>query len=129
MLLSTFLSSLLLWFGTACPLMGFFCFHFLCAVFLEESFVVVSWWSYIVLGSAYHGSLLLLHLFWMLVFCIEYPSVEVICIHCPEYLTPCSSHFSIEKSDVIFDEFTFVCYLFFSLWTSIFFLYSLCLLF
>jgi hypothetical protein len=29
---------------------------------------VVAWWSYIVLVSAYHGRLLLLHLFWMIVF-------------------------------------------------------------
>jgi hypothetical protein len=43
--------------------MGFFCFHFLCAEFLEESFGVVSWWSYIVLVSAYHRRLLLFHLF------------------------------------------------------------------
>jgi hypothetical protein len=35
---------------------GFACFHFLCAEFLGESFVVVAWWSYIVLVSAYHGS-------------------------------------------------------------------------
>jgi hypothetical protein len=34
---------------------GFVCFHFLCAEFLEESFVVVAWWSYIILVSAYHG--------------------------------------------------------------------------
>jgi hypothetical protein len=28
---------------------------------------VVAWWSYIVLVSTYHGRLLLLHLFWMIV--------------------------------------------------------------
>jgi hypothetical protein len=33
-----------------------------CAEFLEESFVVGAWWSYI-LVSAYHGRLLLLNLF------------------------------------------------------------------
>jgi hypothetical protein len=43
--------------------LGFVCFHFLYAGFFEESFVVVAWWSYIVLASAYHGRLLLLHLF------------------------------------------------------------------
>jgi hypothetical protein len=42
---------------------GFVCFHFLCAGFLEDTFVVVAWWSYIDLVSAYHGKLLLLHLF------------------------------------------------------------------
>jgi hypothetical protein len=39
------------------------CFDILCAEFLEESFVVVVWWSYIVLVSAYHGRPSLLHLF------------------------------------------------------------------
>jgi hypothetical protein len=33
----------------------------MCAEFLGESFVVVAWWSYIVLISAYHGKLLLLY--------------------------------------------------------------------
>jgi hypothetical protein len=61
MLLSTFLPFLLLWFGIACPFMVLF--DFLCAEFLGESFVVVAWWSYIVLVSANHGRLLLLHLF------------------------------------------------------------------
>jgi hypothetical protein len=42
---------------------GFVCFHFLWAEFLEESFVLMAWWSYIVLFSAYHGRFLLLHLF------------------------------------------------------------------
>jgi hypothetical protein len=37
------------------PFHGFVCFHFLCAGFFEESFVVVAWWSRIVLVSAYHG--------------------------------------------------------------------------
>jgi hypothetical protein len=64
MLLSTFLPFLLLWFGAACPFMVMFvCFYFLCVEFLEESFVVVAWWSYIVLVSAYHGRLFLLHIF------------------------------------------------------------------
>jgi hypothetical protein len=45
------------------PFHGFVCFHFMCAEFLDESFVVVAWWSYIALVSAYHGRLLLLHLF------------------------------------------------------------------
>jgi hypothetical protein len=44
------------------PFHGFVCFHILCAEFLEESFVVVAWWSYIVLASAYDRGLLLLHL-------------------------------------------------------------------
>jgi hypothetical protein len=30
----------------------------LCSEFLEESFVVEAWWSYIVLVSAYHGRLI-----------------------------------------------------------------------
>jgi hypothetical protein len=34
------------------PFHGFVCFHFLCAEFLEETFVVVAWWSYIVLVPA-----------------------------------------------------------------------------
>jgi hypothetical protein len=38
---------------------GFVCFHFLCAEFLGESFVVVAWWSYIILVSAYHERLVL----------------------------------------------------------------------
>jgi hypothetical protein len=42
MLLSDSLSFLLLWFGSACPFMFFVCSHFLCAGFLEESFVVVA---------------------------------------------------------------------------------------
>jgi hypothetical protein len=37
---------------------GFVCFHFLHAEFLEESFVMLAWWSYIVLISAYHGEAL-----------------------------------------------------------------------
>jgi hypothetical protein len=45
---------------------GFVCFHFLCAGFLEDTFVVVAWWSYIDLVSAYHGKLLLLHLFFFI---------------------------------------------------------------
>jgi hypothetical protein len=45
------------------PFHGFVGFHFLFAESLEESFVVVAWWSYIVLVSAYHERLLLLHLF------------------------------------------------------------------
>jgi hypothetical protein len=40
------------------PFHGFISFHFLCAEFLGESFVVVAWWSYIVLASAYHGRLI-----------------------------------------------------------------------
>jgi hypothetical protein len=47
---------------------GFVCFHFLSAEFLVDSFVVVSWWSYVILVSAYHGRLLLPHLFSMIVF-------------------------------------------------------------
>jgi hypothetical protein len=43
------------------PFHGFVCFHFLCAEFLEESFVVVALWSHIALISAYHGRLLLLY--------------------------------------------------------------------
>jgi hypothetical protein len=35
---------------------GFVCFHFLCAEFLGESFILVVWWPYIVLVSAYHGN-------------------------------------------------------------------------
>jgi hypothetical protein len=46
-----------MWFGNACPFMV------LCTEFLEESFGVVAWWSFIVLASAYCGRLLLLHLF------------------------------------------------------------------
>jgi hypothetical protein len=42
---------------------GYVGFHFLCAEFLGESFVVVALWSHIVLVSACHGRLLLLHLF------------------------------------------------------------------
>jgi hypothetical protein len=42
---------------------GFVCFHFLFAESLDESFVVVALWSHIVLVSAHHGRLLLLHLF------------------------------------------------------------------
>jgi hypothetical protein len=53
-LLFTFLPFLLLWFGIAC-FHGFVCFHFLCAEFLGESFVVMAWLSYIVLVSSYHG--------------------------------------------------------------------------
>jgi hypothetical protein len=49
------------------PFYGFVCFHSLCAELLVESFVVVAWWSYIVLVSAYHGRLLLLYLFWRIV--------------------------------------------------------------
>jgi hypothetical protein len=62
MLLSTFLPFILLWFGTGSHFVIFVCFHFLSVDFLEESFVVVAWWSYIVLVSAYHGRHLLLHL-------------------------------------------------------------------
>jgi hypothetical protein len=47
------------------PLHGFVSFHFLCGEFIGESLVVVAWWSYIVLVSAYNGSLLLLHLFFL----------------------------------------------------------------
>jgi hypothetical protein len=53
-------SSPVLWY--CLPFHGFIYFHFLCSEFLEESFVVVAWWSYIVLVSAYYGRLLLLHL-------------------------------------------------------------------
>jgi nucleoside recognition membrane protein YjiH len=42
MLLFTFLPFLLLWFGIACPFMVLFCFHYLCAEFFGESFVVVA---------------------------------------------------------------------------------------
>jgi hypothetical protein len=42
---------------------GYVGFQFLRAESLEESFVVVALWSHIVLVSAYHGRLLLLHLF------------------------------------------------------------------
>jgi hypothetical protein len=42
---------------------GYFGFHFLCAEAHEESFVMVALWSHIVLVSAYHARLLLLHLF------------------------------------------------------------------
>jgi hypothetical protein len=51
-----------LWFleGQAVPVVwyclsfhGFVCFHFVCADFLEDSFVVLTWWSYIVLVSVY----------------------------------------------------------------------------
>jgi hypothetical protein len=45
------------------PFHGYVGFHFLCAESLEESFVVVALWSYIVLVSAFHGRLLLLQLF------------------------------------------------------------------
>jgi hypothetical protein len=62
MLLSTFLPFVLLWFSTACPFMVLYAFIF-CAEVSKESLVVVAWWLYIVLASAYHGSLLLLHLF------------------------------------------------------------------
>jgi hypothetical protein len=62
MSLFTVLPFLLLWFGIACPFMVLFAFT-LCAEFFGESFVVVVWWSYIVLVSAYHGRLLLFHLF------------------------------------------------------------------
>jgi hypothetical protein len=63
MLLSTFFgfSSLVVWYCLSFH--GFVCFHFLCADFLGESFVVVAWLSCIVLVSAYHGRLLLLHQF------------------------------------------------------------------
>jgi hypothetical protein len=62
MLLSTFLSSSpVVWYGLS--LHGCDCFHFLCAEFLEESFVEVAWWSHIIFVSACHGRLLLLHLF------------------------------------------------------------------
>jgi hypothetical protein len=66
-LLSTFLPFLrnVLWY--CLPFHDFACFHFLCAEFLEESFVVVAWWLYIVLVSAYHRRLLLFHLFLMIV--------------------------------------------------------------
>jgi hypothetical protein len=40
------------------PFHGFVCFHFLCAEFLGESLVIVAWWSYIVLVSAYHERLI-----------------------------------------------------------------------
>jgi hypothetical protein len=46
-LLSTFLPFLLLWFGTACPFMVLFAFTFGMQNFLEDSFAVVAWWSYI----------------------------------------------------------------------------------
>jgi hypothetical protein len=42
---------------------GYVRFHYLYVESLEESFVEVAWWSYIVLVSGYHGRLLLLHLF------------------------------------------------------------------
>jgi hypothetical protein len=62
MLLSTFLPFFSC--GLVLPAShGFVCFHFLCAELLEESFVVVAWWSYFVLVSAYHGRFLLLYLF------------------------------------------------------------------
>jgi hypothetical protein len=57
--------SLVVWY--CLPSHGFVCFHFLCAEFLEESFVLVAWWSYIDLISAYHGRLLLVYLFGMIV--------------------------------------------------------------
>jgi hypothetical protein len=46
------------------PALSWFCLLSLsvCKI-LEESFVAVAWWSYIFLVSAYHGRLLLLHLF------------------------------------------------------------------
>jgi hypothetical protein len=40
------------------PFHGLVSFHFLFAEFLGESFVVVAWWSYIVLVSAFHGRLI-----------------------------------------------------------------------
>jgi hypothetical protein len=62
MLLSTLaFSSPVLWYCLSSH--SFVCFHFLCAEFFEESFVVMAWWSYIVLVSAYHGKLLLACLF------------------------------------------------------------------
>jgi hypothetical protein len=64
LLLSTFLLSTFFSCGFMLPALSWFiCFHFLCAEFLEETFAVVAWWSYIVLVSAYLRRLLLLHLF------------------------------------------------------------------
>jgi polyferredoxin len=54
---------LFLWFGAACPFMVMLDFTFCVKKSLNESFVVVALWSHIVLVSAYHGRLLLLHLF------------------------------------------------------------------
>jgi hypothetical protein len=62
MLLSTFLPFLLQGFDNACPSMILFAFT-LCAEFLEESFVMVAFWSYVVVVSADHEILLLLYLF------------------------------------------------------------------
>jgi hypothetical protein len=42
---------------------GYCGFNFLRVESLEESFVELALWSYIVLVSAYHGGFLLLHLF------------------------------------------------------------------
>jgi hypothetical protein len=45
------------------PFHGYVGFHLLCAESLEEYFTVVVFWSYIVLVSAYHERLSLIHLF------------------------------------------------------------------
>jgi hypothetical protein len=63
MLLSDSLSFLLLWFDTTCPLAILFAFIFCVQNILENLFIVLAWWSYIVLVSAYHGRFLSLHLF------------------------------------------------------------------
>jgi hypothetical protein len=65
------------------PFHGFVCFHFLCEEFLGESFVVVTWWSYIVLVFAYHGRLLLfIYFVFGFVFFIH------ICIQCLGHFSP-----------------------------------------
>jgi hypothetical protein len=122
-LLSTFLPFLLLWSGTSCPFMVLFAFTF-CAEFLGKSFVVVFWWSYIVLVSVSYGRLLFLHLFWMIAF-LGRVSWGWNYFHLVSR-RPHSMLFLLEvfHGEICrdFDRFTFVCFFFSLLQPSMFFL-------
>jgi hypothetical protein len=94
---------------------GFVCFHLLCAESLVESFVVVAWWSHIILVSVYCGRFLLLPQFWMIVWLgtisegwSYFHSVPEI----PHFMSFLLFKFCWEVC-CYFDGFTFLCYLFF----------------
>jgi hypothetical protein len=106
---------------------GFVYFHFLWAEFLGETFVVVVWWSHIVLVSTYHQRLLLLHLFWMIVLLgrVSWGWSYFHWVPGISHSMPFLFLVSFEKSDVILMD--LLLYVVFSLLpTSIFFLCSLC---
>jgi hypothetical protein len=105
---------------------GFVCFHLLCTEFLVESSVLVAWWSYTLSVSVYCGRFLLLCQFW-----VKYPRAEVIFIQCMKYLTPSASCLKFPLRNLLWFWWVYLYKLFvFSLLQpSIFFLYSLSLLF